>query len=253
MIGSLYIARTCVTGNVEAGNTIENLDRSWPTSAIASELSRWHWSEMCTTAHLKLDSFPPGVDMESIDGHVHRTKFSDAVSRQGSKIWTIFIEQRHQRLSLLQSNRTRLSRISVLLMMHGHYPSCWRRHTRLCTVSGYAIMHLSIQMSLIHWWAEFERAEQQSQIMPQPWMGTIISPELSTVASRFNSQLRLSLVTICTVLGNWIGLLWGQTAICAKSILLCQRSGQKLINCQWVHMDVRIPWHTRRVLGWQSR
>jgi hypothetical protein len=77
--------------------------------------------------------------------------------------------------------------------------------------------------------AELKTVDQRSQIVLQLRKGSIITPECSKVASRYNSQL---LWPSGTWLDDRIGTLWGERAIWANSILFRQTSQWKRINRQ---------------------
>jgi len=162
---------------------------------------------------------------KSINGYIPYMKFSYGGSQQVTMIRTIYVEQCYWCESLLQLPCAGLARISMLRMMLGEYPSCDSGHIWLNIFSSWAMMHLWLKMSFIHWWAAFKRAELQSLVMLQLWTGSVISPELCIVASRYNKRLRLWLVTIGTESDDQIEMWWGQPAICTRSILFHQRSG----------------------------
>jgi len=87
-----------------------------------------------------------------------------------------------------------------------------------------------------YWRAELKIVEQWSQILLQFLKGSLITPEYSKVASRYNSQLPLSINTIPTWSDDWTEWLTGVRAICANFVSISQRSQWKRIANERIWM-----------------
>jgi len=117
--------------------------------------------------------------------------------------------------------------------------------------SGYATILLQLPIwlpvSLVFRRSEFKIVEQRSQIMWQLWMGSTITPECSKVASRYNSQLPLSIVTLGTCLDDRIGLLWGESHLHQLYSILSNKSTKADQSPMSEYGYVLIRWHMKRV------
>jgi len=89
--------------------------------------------------------------------------------------------------------------------------------------------------------------EQRSRIVLQLWMGSIITPECSEVASRYNSRLPLSILTIGTWLDDRIVSLWRDSNLRQLYSILSNKSTKADISPTSKYRYVPIWWHTMRV------